>query len=178
MRSTPMDVDLGFDREALGAFIKRVDDDPAAGQTVWTATTHWQHGFQSEAIIRSHRVAMDEPTELGGSDTAPNMVEVVLGAYGCCLTTGFVAQAGMLGIELQRVDIHLAGDLDLRAFFVLIPPDAFAPWYTEVRVAVKLTAPNATEEQLEQLHSAVVATSPVGSIIERPVRVVTQLECA
>src|SRR3954451_12826087 len=114
MRSTPMDVDLGFDKEPLGAFIKRVDDDPATGQTVWTATTRWQHGFQSEATIRSHTVAMDEPTHLGGSDTAPNMVEVVLGAYGCCLTTGFVANAGLRGIELERVDICLAGDLDLQ----------------------------------------------------------------
>jgi len=173
-----MDVDLGFDREALGAFIKRVDDDPATGQTVWTATTRWQHGFQSEAIIRSHKVAMDEPTHLGGTDTAPNMVEVVLGAYGCCLTTGFVAQAGMLGIELQRVDIHLEGDLDLRAFFGLISPDDVAPGYTEVRATIRLAAPGATEEQLQQLHAAVVATSPVGSIIERPVRIVTQLESA
>ena len=74
-----MDVDLGFDKDRLAGFSKRVQDDPAAGGTVWTATTHWQHGFKSEAHIRSHRVRMDEPTELGGSDTAPNMVEVVLG---------------------------------------------------------------------------------------------------
>ena len=59
-----MDVDLGFDKERLGGFIKRVQDDPAAGGTVWTATTHWQHGFKSEATIRSHRVRMDEPAEL------------------------------------------------------------------------------------------------------------------
>jgi len=35
-----MDVDLGFDKDRLGGFIKRVQDDPAAGETVWTATTH------------------------------------------------------------------------------------------------------------------------------------------
>src|SRR4051812_6676978 len=51
-----MDVDLGFDKERLGGFIRRVQDDPAAGQTVWAATTHWQHGFKSEANIRSHTV--------------------------------------------------------------------------------------------------------------------------
>jgi hypothetical protein len=59
-----MDVDLGFDKERLNGSIKRVQDDPAAGGTVWTATTHWQHGFKSEANIRSHRVRMDEPTDL------------------------------------------------------------------------------------------------------------------
>ena len=171
-----MDVDLGFDKDRLSEFIKRVQDDPAAGGTVWTATTHWQHGFKSEAKIRTHKVPMDEPTELGGSDTAPNMVEVVLGAYGCCLTTGFVANAGLLGIELERVDIHLAGDLDLQAFFGLKPPHEVAPGYTEVRAIIKLTAPTASEQQLRNLYDSVVATSPVGAIIERPVKVVTQLD--
>ena len=171
-----MDVDLGFDKERLGGFIKRVQDDPAAGKTEWTATTHWQHGFKSEAKIRSHRVRMDEPTELGGSDTAPNMVEVVLGAYGCCLTTGFIANAGLLGIDLEHVDISLAGDLDLQAFFGLKPPHQVSPGYTEVRATIGLTAPSASEEQLENLYASVVATSPVGAIMERPVKIVTELK--
>jgi len=171
-----MDVDLGFDKERLGEFVKRIQDDPSAGQTVWTATTHWEHGFRSEAKIRSHSVEMDEPRELGGSDTAPNMVEVVLGAYGCCLTTGFVANASVLGVELERIDISLAGDLDLQAFFGLKPPHEVAPGYTEVRATVKLTAPRASEEELTELYNSVVATSPVGAIIERPVKVVTRLE--
>ena len=171
-----MDVDLGFDKERLGGFIKRVQDDPATGGTVWTATTHWQHGFKSEATIRSHRVRMDEPAELGGSDTAPNMVEVVLGAYGCCLTTGFVANAGLLGIDLERVDISLAGDLDLQAFFGLKPPQEVSPGYTEVRATIRLTAPSASEEQLRNLYASVVATSPVGAIMERPVKIVTELK--
>ena len=173
-----MSVDLGFDQERLGRFIKQVQDDPAAGETVWEATTHWRHGFQSEAHIRTHSLVMDEPSDLGGSDTGPNMVEVVLGAYGCCLTTGFVANAGMLGIELERVDIHLQGDLDIRAFFGLEPPHEVCPGYTEVRATIKLTAPSATDVQLEQLYDSVVATSPVGAIIQRPVRVITQLERA
>src|SRR3954462_4635319 len=163
-----MDVDLGFDKDRLGGFIKRGQDDPAAGGTVWTATTHWQHGFKSEANIRSHRVRMDEPTELGGSDTAPNMVEVVLGAYGCCLTTGFIANAGLLGIDLERVDISLAGDLDLQAFFGLKPPHEVSPGYTEVRATIKLTAPNASEQQLKNLYDSVVATSPGAQSLNVP----------
>jgi len=173
-----MSVDLGFDKEKLGGFIKQVQDDPAVGETVWEATTQWRHGFQSEAQIRTHSVVMDEPSVLGGSDTGPNMVEVVLGAYGCCLTTGFVANAGMMGIELERVDIQLQGDLDLRAFFGLKSPDEVSPGYTEVRATVKLTAPIVTDVQLKELYDSVVATSPVGAIIQRPVRLMTQLELA
>jgi hypothetical protein len=48
---------------------------------------------------------MDEPSALGGTDTAPNMVEFVLGAYGCCLTTGYVMNAAQRGIRLEGVDL-------------------------------------------------------------------------
>lgn len=171
-----MNVDLGFDKEKLGSLINKVKQNPTVGKTVWTADTRWERGFRSAATMRSHTVPMDEPMQLGGSDTAPNMVEVVLGAYGCCLTTGFVANAGMMGIELEGVDISLEGDLDLQAFFGLKPPQEVSPGYTEVRAKVKLTAPTATEEQLKQLYEAVVPTSPVGSIIERPVKLVTELQ--
>jgi hypothetical protein len=47
---------------------------------------------------------------------------------------------------------------------------------SEVRATIKLTAPGASEEQLRNLYASVVATSPLGAIIERPVNVVTQLE--
>ena len=171
-----MDVNLGFDKEKLGGLINRIKEDPELGKTVWNATTRWKQGFASEATIRSHTVPMDEPSQMGGSDTGPNMVEMVLGAYGCCLTTGFVANAGMLGIELECVDISIAGDLDLQGFFGLKPPEEVPAGYTEVRATVSLTAPNASAHQLKQLYDSVVATSPVGSIISRPVTVVTELK--
>src|SRR2546427_10000580 len=116
-----MKVNLGFNREQLESVVEAVKNSPAAGKTVWKASSRWQEGFKSEATIPRegplathtagppHTVSMDEPTLLGGSDTAPNMVEMVLGAYGCCLTTGFVANAALRGIELERVDLELEG---------------------------------------------------------------------
>lgn len=167
-------VALGFDLEQLQGLIGAVQEQPAAGQTVWQAKTSWQRGFQSQAQIRTFTIAMDEPSALGGSDTAPNMVEVVLGAYGCCLTTGYVMNAALRGIELEGIDIELAGDLDLNGFFGLNAE--VWPGYTDVRARVRLTAPHATTEQLQALHAIVTKTSPVGSILERPVRVSTELE--
>lgn len=168
-----------FDVQRLGSFIEKVRDDPSAGATVWRANTTWKKGLASEATItrpdKEHVVVMDEPAQLGGSDTGPNMVEVVLGAYGCCLTTGFVANAAMRGIELEGVEIEVEGDLDLQAFFGLRSPEEVWPGYTDVRAKVRLTAPGATREQLEELHAAVVPTSPVGSIIARPVQVHAEL---
>ena len=160
-----------FDVQKLGGLIDTIRQKPAAAQTVWKASTQWHGGFRSEAKIRGFSLSMDEPTALGGTNTAPNMVEVVLGAYGCCLTTGYVANAVLRGIELEDVQIELEGDLDLHAFLGLQSPDVCCPGYTNVRAKVTLVAPTATPEQLEALHAAVVSTSPVGSILARPILV-------
>jgi uncharacterized OsmC-like protein len=166
-------VNLGFDRQQLEGLIGAVKDSPEAGQTVWKARTQWLGGFQSQAQIRDFTIQMDEPPPLGGSDTAPNMVEMVLGAYGCCLTTGYVMNAALQGLKLEGVEIELEGDLDLRGFFGL-SPEAW-PGYTTVRAKVRLTAPEAAPEQLRALHDRVVTTSPVGSILARPVKIEADL---
>jgi uncharacterized OsmC-like protein len=119
---------------------------------------------------------MDEPASMGGSDTAPNMVEMVLSAYGCCLITGFVVNAALSGIGLEGVEIEVEGDLDLQGLFGLRDPDEVWPGCTEVRARVRLSAPNATPEELRNLHDRVVRTSPVGNMITRSVAVRTELE--
>jgi uncharacterized OsmC-like protein len=172
-------VDLGFDQERLTGLIDRIRESPASGRTVSRATTRWREGFRSEATIgrrdRAHTVAMDEPASMGGSDTAPNMVEMVLSAYGCCLISGFVANAALSGIELEGVEIEVEGDLDLQGFLGLRHPDEVWPGCTEVRARISLSAPTATADELRELHDRVVRTSPVGNIMTRPVAVRTEL---
>jgi len=171
-------VSCTFDQEKLTGLIDHIKEKPEAGQTVWKAKTNWLGGFRSQAQIRDFTVAMDEPDALGGSDSSPNMVEMVLGAYGCCLTTGYAMNAGLQGIELEDIQIELEGDLDLNGFLGLQDPAETWPGYTNVRAKVVLKAPNATPEQLQALHDAVVRTSPVGSILKQPLNVSTELSIA
>ena len=170
-------VNLGFNQEQLQGLIGAIKEKPERGETVWEARTQWKGGFKSEASIvsygRNFSIPMDEPTVLGGSDTAPNMVEVVLGAYGCCLTTGYVMNAALRGIELEGVDIQLKGNLDLQGFLGL--SDEVPPGYRRVEAKVTLKAPKATPEQLQALHDVVLKTSPVGCILQQPLEVVTHL---
>src|SRR6187397_2424631 len=105
----PSTVSLGVNTEQLEGLIGVVQATPESGKTVWKAKTAWQQGFQSQAQIRTFTVPMDEPSLLGGSDTAPNMVEMVLGAYGCCLTTGYVMNAALQGIVLEAVEVEVEG---------------------------------------------------------------------
>lgn len=173
MAETTTRVDLGFDQNQLEGLIGAVKEKPERGQTVWSATTRWLGGFASEANIRDFSIRMDEPPPLGGANSAPNMVEVVLGAYGSCLTTGYVMNAGLRGIKLTSVEVQVEGDLDLQGFFDL--DRDVTPGYSAVRARVKLEAPEATAEQIADLHAHVTRTSPVGAIINRPVGLVTEL---
>jgi uncharacterized OsmC-like protein len=170
-------VNLGFNQEQLHGLVGAIKEKPERGETLWEARTQWKGGFKSEATIESYgrnfTIPMDEPTVLGGNDSAPNMVEVVLGAYGCCLTTGYVMNAANRGIELEGVDIRLKGNLDLRGFLGL--SNDVPPGYKHIDVEVTLKAPKAKPEELEQLHDVVLKTSPVGCIIERPLNISTHL---
>jgi len=152
--------------EAVGALVAAVADDPEQGQTEWQATVTWTGAFRSEVTIRDFDpIPSDEPAGLGGSDTAPNPVEQVLGALGNCLAVGYAANASAAGVEIEDLKIELSGDLDLQTFLGLKPGHA---GYGGLSVKVHLDS-DATEEQLAALHDKVVNSSPVGHTLSNPV---------
>ena len=78
----------------------------------------------------------DEPPILAGADEAANPVEILLGALASCVTTGMVAHAAVNGIQIEELESHLEGDIDLRGFLGL---DATVPkGYTDIRVTFKV----------------------------------------
>lgn len=81
--------------------------------------------------------------------------------------------AALRGIELEDIQIEIEGDLNLNGFFD--QAEGTWPGYTDVRAKVRLTAPKASPEELQALHDHVTRTSPVGSILARPVKVATDL---
>lgn len=164
----PNDVDFG----SVADLVASIQSDPEKAQTRWAAEVVWKRGFRTEARSRDFSgVAYDEPPALGGSNTAPNPVEQILGAYGSCLAIGYAANACAQGIEINNLRIELEGDLDLHTFLGLAEGHA---GFSAIRAKVHLEA-DAEPEQIEALHEKVVATSPVGHTISRPVPVAVDL---
>ncbi len=158
------DVDL----ESVGALVAAIQDDPQKADTTWSSTVTWTGGFRSEARVRDFDgVASDEPAGLGGTDTAPNPVEQLLGALGNCLAVGYAANASAAGITIEGLRIELEGDIDLRTFLGLTDGNA---GYEGIRVKVHLDT-GADPAAVEELHRKVLATSPVGHTLSRPVPV-------
>ena len=159
--------------DAVAGLAAKIQTAPEVAATVWKANVNWDGGFRSSVTVRGFSaVPSDEPVALGGTDTAANPVEQLLGALGNCLAVGYAANATAAGIEIRDLSIDLEGDLDLHTFLGL-RPDGNAG-YQAIRVAVKLDS-DATAEQIAALHERVVATSPVGHTLSRPVPVTIDL---
>jgi len=157
---------------AVSGLVDMVKKDESQGQTKWNAVTTWKGGFNCESKIRDHTIHMNEPDALGGTDTAPNMVETVLAAYGSCLTVGFTMNAALRGIEIKELKVELEGDLDLAGFFGL--SEDVPAGFTGVRAVVHLDA-DASPEEIQALYHHVLKTSPVGCILTKPLDVRTEL---
>lgn len=152
--------------EAVGQLVAAIQENPDKANTVWKASVEWKGGFASQAQVRDHDLlSSDEPHGLGGTDSAPNPVEQLLGALGNCLAVGYAANATQAGIELRDLKIELEGDLDLHTFLGL--KDGHAG-YDHIRARVHLDA-DADPAAIEELHRKVLGSSPVGHTLSQPI---------
>ncbi|VWX54638.1 OsmC family protein [Novosphingobium sp. 9U] len=158
----------GIDINAVKQLVGEVDRDPARGMTNWRVVSDWQdqtwsrarveeYGMSGEKVERSFTIDIDEPHELGGSNRFANPQEMLLAALNACMIVGYVAQCALLGITLTDLQIETRGDIDLRGFFGL--SDQVAPGYEALDYTVRI-AGDGTPEQFEQVHAAVMQTSP------------------
>ena len=95
-----------------------------------------------------------------------------MAALNACLTVGYVAQAAVRGIALDDCRIETEGELDLRGFLGLdgdIPPG-----YRRIDYVVHLEG-DASPEQFEEIHQAVMATSPNRFNLARPIELAGRL---
>ena len=133
--------------------------------------------FSAGGSETQHKTALtlfaDEPDVLLGTDRGANPVEHLLHALASCVTTSMVYHAAARGIEVQRVESTLEGELDLRGFLGLSPN--VRRGYQNIRLTLRIKA-DVTDEQLRELSSLGPQFSPVYDSITRgvPVTVATE----
>jgi uncharacterized OsmC-like protein len=160
-------------RQLIGETQSRFQAEPESAVMTFESDSRLQEGLRSEAALRDHRLVVDEPPALGGTDAGPNPVELVLAALGTCQEITYRAYATALGIPLESVAVKLAGTIDLKGFFAV--GDGVRPGYQRISGTVRLQS-SASDEELEKLRAAVNAHCPVLDIIANPVPVELDLQ--
>lgn len=166
----------GLDTVKLADAVEGVKQNWELGRTVWKASAVWKGGFRVTTFAREFSTPVDEPEPLCGTNTAPNPADMVLEAFGACLTIGYVMNATVRGIKIEDLRIDVEGEIDLPGFLGLEPPAALnmdkLPGFKNVTASVKIKA-DADHNKLQELHAHVVGTSPIGITLARPVRIAT-----
>ncbi len=162
-----------IDLDKANAFLETVREDPTKGRFTFKTTTVWQGGAVSKTTARNFEIYTDDPKELGGTDSAPDPVELLLAALGTCLSIGYATNAAQAGFDLEDLEIEVEGDIDLRGYFNL--DKQVRPGFDQMRVNVKVKS-DATDEQLEKLRNLVERTSPMFDNVSNGVPVKTTFQ--
>jgi len=173
----------GIDLEEVEKTVDAVRGDPSCGRAVFRVTTGWKGQTRSESTVESYTLAgeriprnftivADEPMELLGTNSAPNPQELLMAAVNACMMVGYVCQASTRGIRLDDCRIETEGELDLRGFLGL--DETIPPGYRRINYTVHLEG-DGTREQFEEIHQAVMATSPNYFNLAQPVQMCGRL---
>jgi len=173
----------GVNLDRLSEIVKAFKATPSLARFRFRARNRWIGGGHSVTSVKdfygagkedcSRKAAFelhaDEPAALLGDDQGANSIEHVLVALASCLSTSLVYHAAAKGIEVEEVESHLEGDLDVRGFLGLSP--GVRKGYERIRVKVRIKS-DAPAEQLR----ALMQDSPVYDMISNPVPIFLELE--
>jgi uncharacterized OsmC-like protein len=178
-RNIVNDIDL----DALQGVVAEINQDPSKALVRFSVATRWTgqtssrsvvKGYElgGETIAREFEIAADEPHELLGQNNAPNPQELLMSAVNACMMVGYVCQAAIRGINLDDCRIETEGELDLRGFLGL--DEKVPPGYRRINYTVWLEG-DGTREQYEEIHQAVISTSPNYFNMAQPVQMCGRL---
>ena len=168
----------GLDLAALKETVEAIEKDASLAKAGFEVTTRWAGQTRSETVVeaftlggerieRRHQIVADEPCELLGTDSAPNPQELLMAAFNACIMVGYIANASIRGIRLDAVEIRTRGTLDLRGFLGL--SDQVAPGYEAIDYDVTIKGDGSAQD-FEEIHQAVMKTSPNYFNMSRPIR--------
>ncbi|HIX41876.1 peroxiredoxin [Kurthia sp. 3B1D] len=136
-------------------------------KTTVKAQAHLQDNYRVEVSARSHKLIIDEPERLGGTDEGPNPVEVLLGAFGACHSIVARTYAKKFDIDLQDFWVELEGDFDTDGF---LGKSDVRPGFSDIRYTFHLQT-TASDEQVQAFIAYIEAHCPIGDTLANLVNV-------
>lgn len=129
------------------------------------ANTVLKENVLVEAEARGHKIIVDEPASLGGTDKGMNPVELLLSALGACQSIVARTYAKKFDIDLQNFWVELEGDIDLDGFF---GRSDVRPGFLEIRYTFHIET-SAPDEKIQAYKEYIESHCPVGDTIANTV---------
>lgn len=160
-------------QQALSELIETLGKKPQLANSVFRASTFSeQDSLAVRSQIRGFSTTMDEPLELGGTDTGPNPVELLLAALGGCQEIVYRAYASVMGLKIERIEVHAKGYLDLRGLLNLADVPA---GFSQISFTTQVIS-DEPEEKIKELAEMVERHCPVMDSLMRAVAVSGKVE--
>lgn len=126
-------------------------------------------GLQVESEARGFKMILDEPAELGGTDTGMNPVEAILCALGSCQSIVCAAFARLQRFTYDEFWVELEGDLDPDGFMGK-NPDA-RNGFQEIRFTFHFKT-DEPQEKVDAFSDFIESRCPVGDNLGNGVKLV------
>lgn len=120
------------------------------------------NGLAVENSVRGFKFIMDEPADLGGTDTGMNPVEALLCGLGSCQTIVAFAFAKAKRINLIDFWVELEGDLDADGF--LLGKPGVRNGFQEIRFNMHFVT-DAASEKVAEFRKFIESRCPVGDTL-------------
>jgi uncharacterized OsmC-like protein len=108
-------------------------------------------------------IETDMSPAMGGTGSRPNPGWFFRASLAACCSTVIAAQAARLRIDLTQLEVTIEGEGDNRGILGL--DDSVSAGHSVIRTNVRISAQNATPEQLNELVQWATAHSPVGCTV-------------
>ncbi len=121
------------------------------------ASSRHVSGLYTESSVREHIVKSDYGEAAGGTNLAPNPIELLLSAMAACIEAAFYEFAVHKGYRITSLSVDVEGTLDLRGFFMI---DDVEAGFRDLRYTFRIESPDDPGE-LKKLAGEVIAHCPV-----------------
>ncbi len=166
----------GHDIEALNNTVAAIQSEPSLAKTTFRANGRWiddrlvrtsiasfRGGGVEQERPQAHELQTDLPLALLGQDRGPSPLELALSALASCVTTTLASHAAARGFQLDALDVHVEGTLDLQGFLGL--DENVRPGYRKIQVDIHLESAATAEEEEEFIRLA-IAFSPLWDLFQ------------
>jgi uncharacterized OsmC-like protein len=162
-------------RDAFNSVVEHRKANPEKGAGPDPAATATMvEGLQCKVVSSTGGVLVtDMPKGLGGGGAAPTPAWFMRAAHAACDATVIAMHAAIEGVVLNKLEVTVESDSDLRGFLGMDPNIPGGPIRTRVRVLIG--ADGVAPERLRAIVEKARAISPVDDALRRAIPVSVEI---